>query len=150
MRTPPRGCHYKLLETLVILRATPQLRTPPVFWDCRFEAASPALLGIPPNAQLRMYLDTYMRAALTRVWFEAASPDAARAALRLRDALMARQLCCAVATVYLALHPCQKAAHFLMHTRPPDYGHISGRPRRSSGDTRCTHACPRCCARKGS
>jgi hypothetical protein len=118
-----------------MLRATPQLRaTLPVFWDCRFEAASPALLGIPPNAQLRTYLDTYMRAAITRVWFKVASPDAARAALRLRDALTARQLCCAVASVYLALHPCQKAAHFLMHTRPPDHGgHISGRPRRSSG-----------------
>jgi hypothetical protein len=50
-----------------MLRATPQLRaTPPVFWNCRFEAASPALLGILPNAQMRMYLDTYMRAALTR------------------------------------------------------------------------------------
>jgi hypothetical protein len=118
-----------------MLRATPQLRaTPPVFWECQFEVASQASLGIPPNAQLRMYLDTYMRAAPTRVWFDAASLDAARAALRLRDALLARQLCCAVATVYLALHPCQKAAHFLMHTRPPDHGgHISGRPRRSSG-----------------
>jgi hypothetical protein len=67
VRTPPRGCHSKWLEAPVMLRATPQLRaTPPVFWNCRFEAASPALLGILPNAQMRMYLDTYMRAALTR------------------------------------------------------------------------------------
>jgi hypothetical protein len=90
-----------------------------------------------------MYVDTYMRAEPKRVWFEAGSRDAERADLRLRDTLLARQICCVVATVYLALHPCQKAAHFLMHTRPPDHGwHISGRPCRGSGGALHQSHCP--------
>jgi hypothetical protein len=48
VRTSPRGCRYKWLQPLVLLRATPQLRaTPPVFWGCQIEATSRHFLEYP-------------------------------------------------------------------------------------------------------
>jgi hypothetical protein len=74
-----------------------------------------------------------MRAAPTRILLEVTSRMRRRPPLALREAHLGRRLCLCRETVKLALHPCQQAAAFLMHTRPPDRM-FSSRPRRHPGN----------------
>jgi hypothetical protein len=64
-----------------------------------------------------------------------------RPPLALREASLGRQLCSCRETVNLALHPCQEAAAFLLHTRPSDCM-LSGRPRRHLGNVIHQSQCP--------
>jgi hypothetical protein len=106
-----------------MLRATPQLSAQP--------CSSPGLLfehsrDSPRDTRLPAgvcTLDPYIRAVPTSATFELSRVTSRGPPSGPSASTMASQLCISRDSVVslASLHPCQQAAHFLVHTRPPDH-----------------------------
>jgi hypothetical protein len=120
-----------------MLRATPQLSAQPCSSSgLLFEHSrdSPGDTRLPAGV---CTLDPYSRAVPTSATFELSRVTSRGPPSGPRAATMASQLCISRDSVVslASLHPCQQAAHFLVHTRPPDHcGPFRlRRPRRNPG-----------------
>ncbi len=106
-----------------MLRATPQLSAQPCSSSgLLFEHSrdSPGDTRLPAGV---CTLDPYSRAVPTSATFELSRVTSRGPPSGPRAATMASQLCISRDSVVslASLHPCQQAAHFLVHTRPPDH-----------------------------
>jgi hypothetical protein len=106
-----------------MLRATPQLSAQPCSSSgLLFEHSrdSPGDTRLPAGV---CTLDPYSRAVPTSATFELSRLTSRGPPSGPRAATMASQLCISRDSVVslASLHPCQQAAHFLVHTRPPDH-----------------------------
>jgi hypothetical protein len=118
-----QGLSFQLVEPFVMLRATPQLSAQPRSSSgLLFEHSrdSPGDTRLPAGV---CTMDKYSRAVPTSATFELSRVTSRGPPSGPRAATMASQLCISRDSVVslASLHPCQQAARFLVHTRPPDH-----------------------------